>query len=222
MPAPTVVRTIRAVTHGRYLVQEPAAAAPGPPPVLVGFHGQAEAAALHLECLRGVVGERAWRVVAIQALNRHYTRANQVVASWMTREDRELAIADNLAYVRSVLDEVTAAGGRGPLVYAGFSQGVAMAYRAAAFAGAASHGLVLLAGDLPPDVAPLASRLPPVLLGRGTGDRWYTADKARADIEALTRAGVSVEEHVFDGGHEWHPSFVTRAGRFLDERRSAP
>ncbi len=65
--------------------------------------------------------------VSVQALNRFYNRSNDaIVANWMTREDRELAIADNLAYVD---------GGRGrrprdqhrnqcALVYVGFSQGV--------------------------------------------------------------------------------------------------
>jgi predicted esterase len=202
-------------------VEDPAAPDTGATPLLVGFHGQAETAGRHLDTLRAIAAGRPWRLVSIQALNRHYTRAGEVVASWMTREDRELAIADNLAYVRSVVDEVTRACRPAPLVYVGFSQGVAMAYRAAAFAGAACHGLILLAGDLPPDVAPAASRLPPLLLGRGEGDRWYTADKARADIAALEGAGVDVQEHVFDGGHEWHESFVTRAGRFLDDRRSA-
>ena len=221
MPEP-VVRTIAAVTHGRYLVQEPAAPLPGPRPLLVGFHGQAETAARHLDSLRAMAGERPWRLVAIQALNRHYTRAGEVVASWMTREDRDLAIADNLAYVRGVVEAVAAGADRGPLVYAGFSQGVAMAYRAAAFAGVPCQGLILLAGDLPPDVAPVASRLPPVLIGRGASDPWYTAGKARADLDALSRAGVRADEHVFDAGHEWHDSFVTRAGLFLDERRSAP
>jgi predicted esterase len=220
VPEP-VIHTIRAATHGRYLVEDPAAPGPGAAPLLVGFHGQAETARRHLDTLRAIAAGRRWRLVAIQALNRHYTRANEVVASWMTREDRELAIADNLAYVRSVVDEVMREPGPGPLVYVGFSQGVAMAYRAAAFAGAACDGLILLAGDLPPDVAPAASRLPPLLVGRGRDDRWYTADRAGADITALTRAGVHVEEHVFDGGHEWHASFVMRAGRFLDERRSA-
>ena len=37
---------------------------------------------------------------SIQGLHRFYQRrTNEVIASWMTRQDRELAIADNLAYV---------------------------------------------------------------------------------------------------------------------------
>src|ERR671914_443656 len=72
-------------------------------------------------------------IVSVQALHRFYTRHNTIVASWMTREDRELAIADNVDYVGRVLDDARrryAAGG--PLVFEGFSQGRAMAYRAAA------------------------------------------------------------------------------------------
>jgi predicted esterase len=213
------IHTIRAVTHGRYLVQEPpAGSAAGP--LLVGFHGQGEAASAQLERLRAVAGDRPWRLLAIQALHRYNTRSNEVVACWMTREDRELAIADNLAYIREVVVEVRG-DVRGPLVVAGFSQGVAMAYRAAAFAGVAAAGLIVLAGDLPPDVVPVASQLPPVLLGRGLHDKWYTGEKAQRDLMALRQAGVPVHEHVFDDGHLWHESFATRAGRFLDERLAA-
>ena len=42
----------------------------------------------------------------MQAPNRFYDRDDDVVASWMTKEDRELAIADNVAYVSAVLGAV--------------------------------------------------------------------------------------------------------------------
>jgi predicted esterase len=107
-------------------------------------------------------------------------------------------------------------------VYCGFSQGTAMAYRAAAFAGHACHGLIILAGDLSPDVRPHAARLPPVLIGRGTLEQWFTEEKARADVEHLRSSAVPVAEHVFEGGHERHASFATRAGAFLEEIASGP
>ena len=54
---------------------------------------------------RGFRGADRWRLVSIQGLHRFYQRrADEVVASWMTRQDRELAIADNLAYVAAVID----------------------------------------------------------------------------------------------------------------------
>ena len=157
-------------------------------------------------------------LVSIQALNRFYTRANTVIAGWMTSEDREHAIADNIAYVAAVLAEFEGqAGIAGPLVYCGFSQGVAMAYRTAAFVQRPCDGVIALAGDVPPDVAPVAAGLPTVLLGRGTEDAWYSAEKMTKDVTTLHAAGVTVTEDVFTGGHLWEESFIARAGAFVDQ-----
>lgn len=189
--------------------------------MLVGFHGYQENAAIMFDVLRQVTAGRPIGLVSIQGLHRFYTRANEVVSGWMTKEDREHAIADNVAYVGHVLSAVADEFGiTRPLIYAGFSQGVAMAYRAAALVQRPCEGVIALAGDVPPDVAPLAASLPPVLLGRGTDDKWYTADKAGADLAVLRSAGVTVTEHVFEGGHLWAPAFIARAGQFVDERLS--
>jgi predicted esterase len=205
------IRTIETTTHGRYLVEGPPGA-----PMLVGFHGYMENAAITMDILRRIVGDRAWLMVSVQGLHRFYNRGHDVViANWMTSEDRELAIADNIAYVKAVLDTVRREySSRKPVVFVGFSQGVAMAYRAAAFAGP-GHGLILLAGDVPPDVSPLVHTLPPILLGRGAKDDWYTPSKAAKDVAQLKSAGVQFEEFVFDGGHEWDEAFMTRAQQFL-------
>ena len=137
----------------------------------------------------------------------------------MTSLDRELAIEDNLAYVACVLEEVEREFRLAPgLVYVGFSQGAAMAYRCAARIPRPCQGVVVLGGDVPPDVAddPKAS-LPPVFIGRGTADTWYTEAKHARDLEVLRGRGASVEALVFDGGHEWGPAFVEAAGRFLEQ-----
>jgi predicted esterase len=213
MPSTHIIATS---THGRYLVDRPAG--DGRFPLLVGFHGYAESAERMLDALIQLRGDRRWLIASVQALNRFYHRAtDDVVANWMTGQDREQVITDNVAYVAAV---VSAVRREEPvtdvLVYAGFSQGVAMAYRAAAFAGNGGSGLIVLAGDVPPDVAPELGGLPPVLIGRGTTDHWYTAAKAAADLQTFAAAGVTPTVHVFDGGHGWDPAFVTRAGQFLD------
>lgn len=207
-----VVRTIAATTHGRYLVMTPAGTPAG---LVVGFHGYAENAEIHLEALQGIPGIDDWVVVAIQGLHPFYTRDERIVANWMTRQDRDVAIADNLAYVSQVLAIVRHEYGvEAPLALVGFSQGGAMAYRSAARFGAA--GLIVLAADVPPDVgATPGLQLPKVLLGRGTTDRWYTPEKHDADVAALARAGVAVENCVFEGGHEWGEPFRQAAGRYL-------
>ena len=207
-------RTIATGTHGRYLAEIPEPSRG----TLVGFHGYQENAAIMFDALKRVAGERPVGIVSVQGLHRFYSRAEDVIASWMTKEDRELAIADNVAYVAKVLSAVADEYGvTRPLIYAGFSQGVAMAYRAAVFAQRPCDGVIALAGDVPPDVAPLASSLPRVLLGRGAEDKWYTGDMAAKDRDVLQRGGVTVIEHVFDGGHLWTPEFIARAGAFVDE-----
>lgn len=207
-------RTVSTETHGRYLVEIPEPSRG----TLVGFHGYQENAAITFEALRQIAAGRSMGVVSIQGLHRFYSKANDVIASWMTKEDRELAIADNVAYVAKVLAAVGDEYGiTRPLIYAGFSQGVAMAYRAATLAQRPCDGVIALAGDVPPDVAPLASSLPRVFLGRGREDKWYTDDMAAKDRDVLHHAGVNVTAQVFDGGHLWTPEFSARAGAFVDE-----
>ena len=207
------LEVVEARTHGRVLVRAPAT---GPPwPLLVGFHGYAETAGDHMDALQRIPGTAAWLLVSVQALHRFYTRKQRVVASWMTREDRELAIADNIEYVGRVLDRIKATyQTAGPLVFSGFSQGAAMAYRAAAHYRPAA--LIILAGDVPPDALQHGlGSLPPVLIGRGTRDEWYTQAKEDADREALMRIGARVDVCVFDGGHEWTDPFRAAAASVL-------
>ncbi len=212
----TAVHTIEAATHGRYLVEPPGA--PRAAPLLVGFHGYGEHAERHLAELRRIPGSERWLRVAVQSLHRHYSADRRhVVGSWMTRQDRELAIADNVAYVRAVVDAVRQHyAAAATLVYCGFSQGVAMAYRAALRGGHACHGVIALAGDVPPELrTEPAAAWPPILIGRGRTDAWYTQDKLEDDLASLERAGAPAEALVFDGGHEWTPAFRDAAGRFL-------
>jgi predicted esterase len=212
------LETIEARTHGRFLARPPRVR--GPWPLLLGFHGYAETAGDHMDALRTIPGTEQWLLVSVQALHPFYTRKDRVVASWMTRDDRELAIADNLDYVGRVLDRVRAAHPVGhAVVFSGFSQGAAMAYRAAATHRA--DGVIILAGDVPPDVSDGRDAvLPPVLLGRGTRDEWYTEAKEAADRAALARIDARVEMCVFDGGHEWTDAFRDAAASFLRRVRT--
>jgi predicted esterase len=202
-------RTVETRTHGRYLVRTPGVNAPWP--LLVGFHGYRENAATHLAALEKIPGTERWLIVAVQGLHRFYTKGGDVVASWMTREDRELAIADNISYVGQVVGAVRAEFPTGDaLVFAGFSQGTAMAFRAAAHI--PSSGLIVVGADVPPDVAAgTASPLPPVLYGRGRHDELYSAEFHARDVATLERLGASVESVTFDGGHDLTPQFLTLA-----------
>ena len=200
-------RLIEATVHGRYIIRE------GGPRLLIGFHGYAENAEIHIAQLEQVPGSGGWTLVAIQALHPFYTRNDQnVVANWMTRMDREHAIEDNIEYVRRVVADV---GASTPLVFLGFSQGAAMAYRAAARI--PCDGLIALAGDLPPDVsAQNPVQLPPrILIARGQKDEWCNDEKLKKDLNFLRTVG-HVQTLTFDGGHEWTDQFRTAVGQFLE------
>ena len=216
MPEAHVIATS---THGRFLSDAPAGA--GPFPVLMGFHGYAESAAVHLPNLARLDPGHEWLRVSVQALHRFYARgASDVVASWMTREDRAHAIADNVAYGAAVHAAVARAHPAGaPTVVVGFSQGAAQAYRVGLALGPVCAGIVALGGDVPPDVAARAGDLPPVLIGRGSRDEWYGPDKLAADVAVLRDAGTPWSVCEFDGGHEWADVFVTAAAHWIAQRR---
>jgi len=209
-----IERTISVTTHGRYITNEKDASSP----ILMGFHGYAESAETEFKRLQSIDGVEEWFIVAVQGLHRFYNRrTNEVVASWMTRQDREFAISDNAAYASAVFRAITLHAPKKPkLVLSGFSQGVAMAYRCAVLNDRSVRGVIALAGDIPPelDVAALG-RIPAVLLGRGDQDEWYTVEKLEADKSRLYAAGVAVEVVTFTGGHEWSDTFRKAASEFL-------
>jgi predicted esterase len=206
--------TIEARTHGRYLVVQgdrPDA------PLLVGFHGYGENAEDHLNRLRVIPGVEGWTVLSVEGLHVFYRRSNNtIVASWMTRQNRELAIADNVEYVTNVVRRVASSP---VVVMTGFSQGASMAYRAAA---AMSVPVIACGGDVPPDLdAAALARIPAALIGQGKLDPFYTSAKLIADQEQLKGAGVPLETAVLDAAHEWTPEFSEICSVFL-RRLSTP
>ena len=214
-----IERAIAAGTHGQYLLEPPAS--PGPAPVLVGFHGYGESADTQLDRMRRVPGADRCLLVAVQGLHRFYQRrANEVVASWMTRQDRELAMADNLAYVAAVMDAVDREYPGAPrLVFSGFSQGVAMAFRAASDSSRGVDGVIAVGGDVPPELdAAAVGRVRHALVCHGTRDEWYTQAIFERDVRRLRDANVAVRTVEFDGGHEWSADVVAAAALFLRER----
>jgi predicted esterase len=201
-------RSIAAGTHGRYLVMAPSAS--GPAPILAGFHGYAEDAGMQMERLRALPGSERCLIVSVQGLHSFYNRrTNQVVASWMTKQNREQAIADNIAYVKACLDAVSAEWNTARVaVFAGFSQGVAMAFRAAVHCGYPTGGVIAAGGDVPPELTPDELRtIPRAAIARGTGDSLYSETQFAADAARLGQSGVEVRTLLFSGGHEWPADF---------------
>jgi predicted esterase len=210
-----IERSIETITHGRYLVEASKAGLP----VLVGFHGYAESAEIQFNRLRSIEGSDRWVLLSIQGLHRFYRgRSTDVVASWMTRQDRDLAITDNTLYAAKVISAVAKEHScANNLVLSGFSQGVAMAFRAAAGVGRPVDGIIALGGDVPPELdARRLSNIGRALIGRGNNDEWYTAEKLAADERRLREARIHVDVFSFNAAHEWTAEFNHAASRFLN------
>ena len=202
-------------THGRVLVRDVAQ----PAAVVVGFHGYTENADIQMDRLVRLPAADRWTLVSVQGLHRFYRgTSEQVIASWMTRQDRELMIGDNIEYA----DRVIAALPEVPTITIGFSQGVAMAFRSAVRGRRHAKGVIAVGGDIPPELlADAASVFPPALMLRGRSDEWYTAAKLEADVAALEVRGVSVEATTYDGGHEWTDAVSLVSAAFIAGLQSA-
>ena len=206
--------------HGRYLLRVPESEAHGPArnaPMVVGFHGYGESADVHMARLEAIPELADWTLVSIQGLHTFYGKRREVVASWMTTQQREDAIEDNLRYVRSVVTEaIHQTGEPRALVYVGYSQGVAMAWRAAILGARRIDGLAVFGGDVPPElgVRPL-TQCPPVLIGRGKDDPSYTASQFKADLDMLAGRFVAVEPYEVTGAHGWTDAVGREVGAFV-------
>jgi predicted esterase len=191
----------------------------------VGFHGYGQNARAFLEVLRGIPGSERWLIASVQALHPFYhPRTNEVIASWMTREDREHAIADNVAYVDAVLDDLAGAyGAPRAIVFAGFSQGVAMAYRAAVLGARRGRAIFAAGGDLPPELAARTDlEWPAVVACTGTDDSWYTPALLERDLAVLRSRGAAARGVTFRGGHDWSADVSAAAAQLLAGIASAP
>jgi predicted esterase len=208
-----LIASVAATTHGRVLTR-PVRHADG---ILAGFHGYYENAEIQLHRLAGIPDTSAWTLVSVQGLHRFYrARTDEVVASWMTRQDRELAIADNIAYVDAALGAVVSDASSPPLVCAGFSQGVAMAFRAGVRGRIRAAGIIAVGGDVPPELlADTSVRFPRVLLIRGTQDEYYAQKMFDGDIASLRARGADVTTAMVEGAHDWTDAVSQAAAAFL-------
>jgi predicted esterase len=215
------VLSIPTQIHGRVLVEETADSHPAG--LLLAFHGYGQGAEEFLQDVLKIPGALRWRVASVQALHRFYAREERVVASWMTRQDRAEAIADNIAYVDAVVDALLDGAAANPtrIVCIGFSQGTAMAYRAALAGKRRAAGVIALAGDIPPEIksSSAGAAWPRVLIGVGDREAWYTGKKLHDDLAFLTARGVEHQLVRFAGGHEWTDEFRDAAAKWLEQSR---
>ncbi|OVE80164.1 hypothetical protein BVY02_01080 [bacterium J17] len=210
-----IKETVEVKTHGSFLLSTPKGGESST--LLLGFHGYKESSSDMMEQLRGMPGaDKLWLATA-EAVHRFYNRDGKVVASWMTSADRELAIADNLFYVKTVVEQLNSrCSGVERLIYLGFSQGASMAYRAAFLGEHSSAGVVAFAGDLPGEINKNSLRYrPKTLICRGLNDKLFNEEQIKKDFSAVTALSVECEIAEFEGEHAWNPAVLKIVSDFV-------
>ena len=187
------------------------------------LHGYAMRAAAFLEDFRAVADESRL-LVAPEALSRFYDgtlapgahKNAPVVASWMTREERESEIADYLAYLDAVHAMLTArlGGAAANVTVLGFSQGGATAARWVASGRVNAARLVMWGSALPPelDLAEPGSALrsAETVFVVGAQDGFVTPKIVAAEVERMRAASFPCVQLSFDGGHRLDDEVLRR------------
>jgi len=188
------------------------------------LHGYGQLADRFLRPFEGLLPSDTC-VIAPEGLSRFYLEApradgshmQRVGASWLTREQREVEIADAMSWLDQVHDEVTTAATRADGVapwtgVLGFSQGVATAMRWIASGHVAPSHVVVWAGGLAHDVdaAALRAKLAnaDLTLVCGDDDQFATAAARERTLAAARVLHPSPREILFSGRHQLDPDVL--------------
>jgi predicted esterase len=147
--------------------------------------------------------------VAPEATNYSYLSGftGRVGANWMTKHDREIAIANNHRFLNEVLKILLLKWEKKPtLNVLGFSQGAATATRWVSQLNIPVDSLVLWAGgfahDLNVNLAYDRLKNTQIFLVEGSQDEFITAESKQKQEELILSSGLSVNRKYFEGGHE--------------------
>jgi len=162
-----------------------------------------------------IIADPARVVVAPEALSRYYvaqqpgfhSSESKVVASWMTREDRESEIDDYVAYLDALYDEILSKADRKnvSVTVLGFSQGGATANRWVTRGRSRADRLImwgaLIASDADLNQAATFFRDVKLTIVIGKKDQFANEKMIEDYQRVLTEKGVPFELLTFGGGH---------------------
>ena len=204
---------IQTKVHGSYLIQDSRNIEPAP--LIIGFHGYGETAEDQMNLLLKIPGIELWTICSIQALHPFYITRAKIGFSWMTSNQRELRIKENVKYVNSIIAETKNSHSvNDTIIFHGFSQGTAMACRAALLGQFNPSGVILLGGDIPPEMEQI-DKMKRILLGRGKKDKFYSSIRWKNDIALVKKSKIESFICEFNGGHGGHKNYYEAAGKFL-------
>lgn len=156
-------------------------------------------------------------VIAPEATNYSYLKDFQgrVGANWMTKHEREVAIANNHRYLNLLMEEILKNFKNLPKIHVlGFSQGAATASRWASQWSGQVDTLVLWAGgfahDLSLDLSKEKFEKTHLILAYGEQDEFIKDEHLLQQNEWIKALGKSLITCSFQGGHELEPQALEK------------
>lgn len=187
----------------RYFVSKPRKI---PTRILIACHGYAQGAAAFFEEIIEAIPPDVL-LVAPEGLSRFYRRgfAGEVVASWMTAEDRLNEIVDHCAYLDQLVTELHQTYPGLPVMVMGFSQGVATVCRWVAQSVQSRFDAMILWAGTPPEPSYMEV-LDQKVVGQihwiaGTSDVFISDEKIATLSNYFRNLTPKSEIHTFEGGH---------------------
>lgn len=163
-------------------------------------------------------------ILAPEALNRFYIDTNygRVGASWMTKDERQDDIKENIKYLNSLMDQVIKEIGhnRFKINVLGFSQGGATACRWLFKSGLKFENLIMWAGDIPKDTLTEDNRLKwndmNTHLVMGKKDELINEEMKAKFLKLVTEYKLDYKLTLYDGDHRIYPDVLMELIKSFD------
>lgn len=169
--------------------------------LLIVLHGYGQLAEFFIRKFNDI--PENYLVVAPEGMHRFYLNgtSGRVGASWMTKEDRESDITDNLNWLNQLLNELKEKKKFEKIILLGFSQGGATAARWYYSYKYEFNHLILWASVFPPDLEkPEHSNDSENYFLIGTEDEFYSTEQQNQEISFYRNLGFRTL--TFEGKHD--------------------
>ncbi len=182
--------------------------------ILFVFHGQGQLSKFFIQKFKALTSQ-GFTIIAPEGLHNYYLEgiAGRVGASWMTSENRLVAIANYISFLNNVLQDVKRKSSPSVKLHLlGFSQGTATVSRWVEQSNFNFEQLILWGGALPPDLNKelIFSRMKgkPLLQVVGNNDPYITPEHKKEIDKRIKKYKLSVSINYYKGGHEIEPNIL--------------
>ena len=163
-------------------------------------------------------------IIAPEALNRFYIDTNygRVGASWMTKEERQTDIDENIKYLNGLISSINREIGhnRFKINVLGFSQGGATACRWVFNSNVKIENLIMWAGDIPKDTLTEKNRLKwkdtNTYLVMGKRDELINEKMKAKFLKLVTDYQLDYKLKLYDGDHRIYADVLKELVKSFD------